>query len=395
MEAIYKLNDTLRYSTQVNNKNVIAAICAQELEQILKYTTTYSDQKLVEELIKYCFDEALANYGGYACRGTKMAIVAEDNNNNNGNNGGSGNIPGGGNSSVDLTNYYTKREIDRLLLRKQNELTAGENVEIEDDVISVDLSGIETDGSVLVFNDYGSNTSGAISQKFFTQEVQSNTENIQTNAEEIKAISEGMQTVTEEVKSNDDDIAALMAAVFPFKINYFRGGGTYEKGSSQSITLTWEYDREIDSQKINGVELAKSLRNKTYSNVNKDTSYTLNATSGNLTVNSTVSVKFSLKKYWGVSANDSLTNSEILTLDSGWASRAMSSTTFDCTGGKYVYYVLPSSMISGIEFWINGLQNTDWNTEEIRLTNASGYSENYTIFRINTIQTGVLKIEVK
>lgn len=395
MEAIYKLNDTLRYSTQVNNKNVIAAICAQELEQILKYTTTYSDQKLVEELIKYCFDEALVNYGGYACRGTKMAIVAEDNNNNNGNNGGSGNIPGGGNSSVDLTNYYTKREIDRLLLRKQNELTAGENVEIEDDVISVDLSGIETDGSVLVFNDYGSNTSGAISQKFFTQEVQSNTENIQTNTEEIKAISEGMQTVTEEVKSNDDDIAALMAAVFPFKINYFRGGGTYEKGSSQSITLTWEYDREIDSQKINGVELAKSLRNKTYSNVNKDTSYTLNATSGNLTVNSTVSVKFSLKKYWGVSANDSLTNSEILTLDSGWASRAMSSTTFDCTGGKYVYYVLPSSMISGIEFWINGLQNTDWNTEEIRLTNASGYSENYTIFRINTIQTGVLKIEVK
>lgn len=395
MEAIYKLNDTLRYSTQVNNKNVIAAICAQELEQILKYTTTYSDQKLVEELIKCCFDEALANYGGYACRGTKMAIVAEDNNNNNGNNGGSGNIPGGGNSSVDLTNYYTKREIDRLLLRKQNELTAGENVEIEDDVISVDLSGIETDGSVLVFNDYGSNTSGAISQKFFTQEVQSNTENIQTNTEEIKAISEGMQTVTEEVKSNDDDIAALMAAVFPFKVNYFRGGGTYEKGSSQSITLTWEYDREIDSQKINDVELAKSLRNKTYSNVNKDTSYTLNATSGNLTVNSTVSVKFSLKKYWGVSANNSLTNSEILTLDSGWASRAMSSTTFDCTGGKYVYYVLPSSMISGIEFWINGLQNTDWNTEEIRLTNASGYSENYTIFRINTIQTGVLKIEVK
>ena len=395
MEAIYKLNDTLRYSTQVNNKNVIAAICAQELEQILKYTTTYSDQKLVEELIKCCFDEALANYGGYACRGTKMAIVAEDNNNNNGNNGGSGNIPGGGNSSVDLTNYYTKREIDRLLLRKQNELTAGENVEIEDDVISVDLSGLETDGSVLVFNDYGSNTSGAISQKFFTQEVQSNTENIQTNTEEIKAISEGMQTVTEEVKSNDDDIAALMAAVFPFKVNYFRGGGTYEKGSSQSITLTWEYDREIDSQKINDVELAKSLRNKTYSNVNKDTSYTLNATSGNLTVNSTVSVKFSLKKYWGVSANNSLTNSEILTLDSGWASRAMSSTTFDCTGGKYVYYVLPSSMISGIEFWINGLQNTDWNTEEIRLTNASGYSENYTIFRINTIQTGVLKIEVK
>ena len=73
----------------------------------------------------------------------------------------------------------------------------------------------------------------------------------------------------------------------------------------------------------------------------------------------------------------------------------MGSTTFDCTGGKYPYYILPTSMISGIEFWINGLQNTDWVTEQISLTNASGYTESYTVFRLNTIQTGVLKIEVK
>ena len=394
MEAIYKLNDVLRYSTQVNNKNVVAAICAQELEQVLKYTTNYSDQKLVEEWITFCFNEALADYGGYACKGTKMSITIGDNGGNNSGSNGGGSSSGGG-SSVDLTNYYTKREIDRLLLKKQNELTAGENVEIEDDVISVDLSGIETDGSVLVLNSYGSNATGAISQKFFTEEVQSNTENIQTNAEEIQSIANDMQTVTEDVKSNDDDIAVLMAAVFPFKINYFRGGGTYEKGSSQSVTLTWEYDRAADSQSINGTALSNTLRTKTYTNVTKDTTYTLSATSGSQTISSSVSAKFSLKKYWGVSSKTSLSNSDILALNSGWAQRTMGSTTFDCTGGKYPYYILPTSMINGIEFWINGLQNTDWVTEQISLTNASGYTESYTVFRLNTIQTGVLKIEVK
>lgn len=368
MKAIYKLNDTLSYSTQINNRNVVAAICAQEFDQILKYTTTYAEQKLIENLIQFCLremhshipmklfelDELLANYGEHVYQGLKPTIVIES-------------IEGADISTIDLSNYYTRKETDVLLSRKQDELIAGENVEIDDDIISVDLSGIEGGGVANVYNTYGDSTTGAISQNFFT----------------------------EEVKSNTEDIIALEAAVFPLTIEYFNGGATYEKGSTQSVTLSWKFDRDIDSQQINGIEINNALRSKIYHNVSTDTSYKLTATSREQSVSKTTSVKFSLKKYWGVSKYSELLNDEILTLNSGWASRTMGVTTFDCTGGRYVYYVLPTSMVNGIEFWINGLQNTDWNEQEISLTNASGYTESYTVFRLNIIQTGVLKIEVK
>lgn len=412
MKAIYKLNDTLRYSTQINNRNVVAAICAQEFDEILKYTSSYADQKFIENLIQLCLrdihsnvpmklfqlEDLLFNYEEHHRKRIEPIIIIDGN--GGGNNTGNNN---GDNPSIDLSNYYTRRETDVLLSKKQDELIAGDNVEIENDVISVDLSGIEGGGSSIdVYNEYGDSTTGAISQDFFTEEVQANTEgvravteNVQVIAEEVKSVNEGVKNIEEGMKTQSDDIAALEAAVFPFKINYLRGGGTYEKGSVQSVTLTWEYDRDIDSQYINNIGISSELRTKTYTNVTKDTTYTLSATSGSQTISSSVSAKFSLKKYWGVSSKTSLSNNEILALNSGWAQRTMGSTTFDCTGGKYPYYILPTSMISGIEFWINGLQNTDWVTEQISLTNASGYTESYTVFRLNTIQTGVLKIEVK
>lgn len=42
---------------------------------------------------------------------------------------------------ADLTNYYTKEEIDQLLQAKQNRLVAGENITIEDNVISATSGG--------------------------------------------------------------------------------------------------------------------------------------------------------------------------------------------------------------------------------------------------------------
>ena len=102
-----------------------------------------------------------------------------------------------------------------------------------------------------------------------------------------------------------------------------------------------------------------------------------------------------MKKYYGVSVREMLTDEEVLALSSLWAGRAQASTVFDCTGGKYPYYILPTSMVAGIQFWIGGLRNSDW-IEEIReITNAYGYTESYTVFRLNSIQTGVLNIEIK
>lgn len=189
-------------------------------------------------------------------------------------------------------------------------------------------------------------------------------------------------------------VSQLMSKVFPFTMT-LSGGGTYEKGSSLTINLSWTYDRDIESQSINNESLLIGIRAKQYANVATDTTYTLKAIQGGQTYTKSVSAQFKVKKYYGVSANGTLTNDEILALSSTWADRTQGSTVFDCTGGKYPYYILPTSMVSGIQFWIGGLRNTDWKEETREVTNTFGHKESYTIYRLNSIQTGVLNIEVK
>ncbi|MCS3175104.1 hypothetical protein NXU87_03160 [Candidatus Bacteroides intestinigallinarum] len=189
-------------------------------------------------------------------------------------------------------------------------------------------------------------------------------------------------------------VSQLMSKVFPFTMT-LSGGGTYEKGSSQTISLSWTYDRDIESQSINNESLLIGIRAKQYANVATDATYTLKAIQGGQTYTKSVSAQFKVKKYYGVSASGTLTNDEILALSNTWAGRTQGSTVFDCTGGKYPYYILPTSMVSGIQFWIGGLRNTDWKEETREVTNAFGHKESYTIYRLNSIQTGVLNIEVK
>lgn len=190
------------------------------------------------------------------------------------------------------------------------------------------------------------------------------------------------------------NVSLLMGKVFPFTMSLM-GSGIYEKGSNQTISLLWSYDREITSQSMNGEAMAIDVRSKQYDGVVANTVYTLSAVYNGQTYTKSTSVEFRLKKYYGVSVREILTNEEVLALSSLWAGRAQASTVFDCTGGKYPYYILPTSIASGIQFWMGGLRNSDW-IEEIReITNAYGYTESYTVFRLNSIQTGVLNIEIK
>ena len=64
-----------------------------------------------------------------------------------------------GTTSVDLSDYYTKEEADALLDEKQDELTAGHNIDITNNIISVPIILDTRDDSILtngklVFDDY-------------------------------------------------------------------------------------------------------------------------------------------------------------------------------------------------------------------------------------------------
>lgn len=196
-------------------------------------------------------------------------------------------------------------------------------------------------------------------------------------------------------------------ATFPLSLTD-SGGGTFEVGSSNKnaigIIVTRKGTDVTSSSTITvtasgSVTGSLSSNKKTWTpstNISSNTSVAVKATYGSQNATKTVNYTFKYKKYWGTSTSASLTSSQVIALaGSTWAdSKAMGATTFDCTGGKYVYYVIPSSLGTP-EFWVGGLKNTDVVTTSATVTNASGGSTTYSIMRLANIQTGVLSVEFK
>lgn len=200
----------------------------------------------------------------------------------------------------------------------------------------------------------------------------------------------------------------LEKATFPLVLSYIQpNGNTFEVGQSVSLTATLTAKRKgidvttsIDDYVITGLAGSISSDNRTYTSANKissNSSITVSYRLGSITSNK-VSINwfFKYKKYWGVSANPSIQGADILSLSSTWAdNRTMNATNFDCTGGKYPYYVIPASVYTGLEVWVGGLKNTDLIVTDLTLTNASGASAAYKVVRLANKQTGVLSIQFK
>lgn len=196
-------------------------------------------------------------------------------------------------------------------------------------------------------------------------------------------------------------------ATFPLSLTA-SGGGTFEVGSSNKnaigIIVTRKGTNVTSSSTITvaasgNVTGSLSSDKKTWTpskDISSNTSVAVKATYGSQNATKIVNYTFKYKKYWGTSTSASLTSSQVIALaGSTWAdSKAMGATTFDCTGGKYVYYVIPSSLGTP-EFWVGGLKNTDVVTTSATVTNASGGSATYSIIRLANIQTGVLSVAFK
>lgn len=170
-------------------------------------------------------------------------------------------------------------------------------------------------------------------------------------------------------------------------ISVFRKGTNVTSGSNINVVGVPTLSGSLSSDKQTWIPTSAVRANQ---------KLTVTATYGSQSASKVYNVFFKYKKYWGVSTNASLTSAQVLTLgNSTWAdSKAMSETTFNCTGGKYVYYVVPSSV--GVpEFWVGGLKNSDVVITNANVTNASGGTTTYQIMRLTNIQTGILSIQFK
>lgn len=170
------------------------------------------------------------------------------------------------------------------------------------------------------------------------------------------------------------------------------GGNNFEIGSTVSeVILNWAWNKTIQSQSLNqGIgDLDPELETYTYDTpITSNTTFTISGTDGTNTASASTSVTFMPKRYWGVSANTSLTDADILTLSQELSTSRAQTRVFDCSGGNYFYFVIKTSYCNGIRFKVNGFEFSDMEVVTRNVENAQGYVDEYNIYRVHHIQTG-------
>jgi hypothetical protein len=158
------------------------------------------------------------------------------------------------------------------------------------------------------------------------------------------------------------------------------------------VVLNWTLNKTVTSQNIAGVgdiAVGTTTKELTPLMLTSDASWTLTVSDGTNSVTKTTGVKFENKAYWGTSASTTLDNAGVLALNNAFATNYDMDKTLDATGGKYMYFAVPTSFgLDTSKFKVGGLANSDWVKTTIDFTNASGYKTSYDVFRSGNIQTG-------
>jgi hypothetical protein len=128
-------------------------------------------------------------------------------------------------------------------------------------------------------------------------------------------------------------------------------------------------------------------------NLSTNATYVMSVQDNRVTTSDSITVRFTHKRFWGVSLNSNLSNSDILSLNQELAFNR--SKSLDINGdGKYIYYCYPEDWGAAI-FTVNGLLNTAWTVTTQIVSNTYSNDKLYYIYRTNTIQFGnIIRISV-
>lgn len=180
----------------------------------------------------------------------------------------------------------------------------------------------------------------------------------------------------------------------PWQISSFTASpNQLEVGQSQAITLNWAMSSDPVSQSINnGVgSLAVNLRTVLSPVISTSTTFTLSAVKDAIPYSANATVNFLRKRYWFVYASD-VTPLTYETLPAGFSQEFATARTatkvFNCSGGKYFYYMYPASLgLGSPQLIFNGfpVELDPVNIRSINFTNQSGDTSQYYLLRSDNI----------
>lgn len=164
---------------------------------------------------------------------------------------------------------------------------------------------------------------------------------------------------------------------------------TLEKGSIVSnVIFSWNYNKNIISQKFNNQVLEPSLRSFEYNSpFNSNKSFKLEANDGKDDFNKSISFNFLNGRYFGVSSVNEYDSNFILSLSKELVESRSKTFTVNCKDNQHIYYCIPSRL--GIcNFKVGGFEGGFNKIDTIEFTNSSNFTESYDIYKSTNSNLG-------
>ena len=200
-----------------------------------------------------------------------------------------------------------------------------------------------------------------------------------------------------EINSQCKDIVTKMDEISnPFNINSFTvSPSVAQKGSTINVTVKWSYNKDIKSQMLNNTALDATLREKTFSSVKADVTYTLNATStNNISKTKGGTVKFYNGIYYGKSSSATYDSALINSLTKTLSDSKARTITVNAGTGEYIYYCLPTRL--GVpSFNVGGFDGGFKKVATINFTNSDNFAEDYDIYKSTNANLGNSIVVIK
>lgn len=199
------------------------------------------------------------------------------------------------------------------------------------------------------------------------------------------------------LKTVEDQIADILYK--PITINSFTNDvGTAEIGSYvKAVSLKWSFNKTPTTVTLDGMGMLPEFTgySQTGLNITENTTFTLKATDERGTeATKTTSITFLNGVYYGVSAApETLDSAFILTLTKNLRSTKLPSFTVNAYAGEYIYYCVPKRF-GACTFSVGGFVGGFMLADTVSFTNASGYTEDYYVYRSDYQDLGKTTVTV-
>lgn len=163
-----------------------------------------------------------------------------------------------------------------------------------------------------------------------------------------------------------------------------------------SVNFNWSYNKDnITYQSFNGTVLDNTVRAYLYDvPFSSNKTFTLIAKDDRKQQNRTISFKFSLGRYWGVSSSSSASGEEIASFTKELSSTPTKTFTVSASDGQYIYYCYPTSWGEST-FFVGGFEGGFTLIGNAQVMNTQGYITEYRVYRSTNHSLGSTTVEVQ